>query len=137
MALFDLFSSTPSKDKFARLMTKAIHRAGGLFELRYDSQEFRLVTDDKEKLALNLGIVHQEYCTAPRWKREQVLRKIVRGWLDCRKDVPADFEDLGPDLLPTIRGRAYFVFSPLQLQVEGLARWIGLINLLRITLAWA
>ena len=119
MALLDLFAGTPSKDKFARLMTNAIHRAGGPVELRYDSQEFRLVADDKEKLSLNLGNVYLEYCAAPRLKREQVLRKTVRGWLDYRKEVPTDFEDLGPDLLPTVRGRSYFCFSPLQFQGEG------------------
>jgi hypothetical protein len=119
MSFFDLFAGTPSKDQFARLITKAIKRAGGPVELRYEAQEFRLITDDKQKLSLNLGNIYQEYCVATRWSRPQVLRKMVRGWLDYRKEVPGDFEDLGPDLLPTVRGRAYFVFSPLQFQVDG------------------
>jgi hypothetical protein len=48
-----------------------------------------------------------------------VLRRFVRTWFSCRtKEVPNDFDDARPDLLPCVRPRSLFELTPLRLRAE-------------------
>jgi hypothetical protein len=118
MGLLDRLFGPPSKHKFARLLTNAIRQAGETATIRYDAQEFRLVIEGER--FFNLANIYGEYCALSSAKRRQALRHYTRSWFANRKGVPADFEDLGPDLLPAVRNRADMEVSRLQAQVHGL-----------------
>lgn len=119
MGLFGNLSGKPSKDKFAELVTEAILQAGENNPIKYDANKFRIVSSGNESRTFNLGNVYDEYCAAPRPKREIVLGNIVKSWFADRKELPTDFEDVHPDLLPAVRNRSYYELAQLELKVEG------------------
>ena len=89
MGLFDRWLGKPSKDQFARLMLDApIRQAGEKAEIRYEPDEFRLVTSGEETGMLNLDNAYREYCDAPKEKKPDVLRRFVRGWFSPEQRRP-------------------------------------------------
>ncbi len=110
-------SKPPSKDEFARMLVDGIRRAGETGEIRYDAEEFSL-TAPKQGV-LNLDNAYQEYCSAPREVRQDVLQKWVRGWFVVGKPAPEDYEDIRPDLLPIVRGRGHFDLMELHFLASG------------------
>ena len=50
--------------------------------------------------------------------RPKLIGNIVRNWFADRRPPPEAFEDVHPDLLPSVRSRAYFEFAKLQLRLE-------------------
>ena len=65
-----------------------------------------------------LGNAYKEYCAADAEKRERVLRHWVRNWFSVLRDMPEDFEDVKPDLLPIVRSRSHFELNQLRSLVE-------------------
>jgi hypothetical protein len=65
-----------------------------------------------------LGNAYKEYCAAEGEHRERVLRHWVRNWFSVLRDMPEDFEDVKPDLLPIVRSRAHFELNQLRSMVE-------------------
>jgi uncharacterized protein YtpQ (UPF0354 family) len=120
MGLFDKLFGPPSKDKFARLLSNAIREAGETVAIRYDAKEFRLVVEGGEKRFFNLVNIYREYCAVPSTKRRQALSHFVKTWFANRKEIPANFEDVGPDLLPAIRNRCSFEMTRLKAELDGL-----------------
>jgi hypothetical protein len=118
--LFDKLFRPPSKNRFARLLSDAVRKAGETATIRYDVEGFRLVIDGPEKRLFNLANIYQEYCAQPPRKRKQTFGHYVRSWFANRKEIPVTFEDLGPDLLPNVRNRSDFEIIRLKAQVEGL-----------------
>jgi len=101
-------SGKPSKDQFARLVLDAIRQAGEKADLRYESDQFRLIVCGEKTDFFNLDNAFGEYCAAADAKKPDVLRRFVRTWFSRGKGVPEDFEDTRPDLLPVLRSRSYF-----------------------------
>jgi hypothetical protein len=60
MGIFDRFFGPSDKDKFARLLTRAIRQAGDKSSITYDANEFRLLGEGMH--VFNLGNVYREYC---------------------------------------------------------------------------
>jgi hypothetical protein len=120
MSDLDKSSEQPSKDHFAELMADAIRRAGETTPIRYDAEEFRLIAEGEGNHLFNLGNVYREYCAAAEEKRPEVLRRNVRSWFSYRRDIPSTLEDACPDLLPTVRSRAHFELSCMQLRLQGM-----------------
>lgn len=48
-----------------------------------------------------------------------MLQKWVRAWFVSEKNIPEEYEDVRPDLLPAVRGRAYYDVTRLRLQLAG------------------
>lgn len=120
MGLFNKFSVPPSKDSFAQMLSDAIRQAGETVAIRYDAEEFRLVVEGEEKRFFNLVNIYREYCATPGEKRRQALSHFVRSWFANRKRIPANFEDVGPDLLPALRNRCSFEMTRLKAELDGL-----------------
>jgi hypothetical protein len=99
-------------------MEKAIKDAGEKATLRYDEEEFRLVAEGEAQHLFNLGNAYAEFCAAAEEERPKVVRRFVRSWFSRMKELPADFEDLSPDLLPGVRSRAYFELTRLDFQLK-------------------
>ena len=57
---------------------------------------------------------YKEYCAAPFADRSRVVRHWVRNWFATSKEMPDDFEDVRPDLLPVVRSRSHFELNNLE-----------------------
>src|SRR5262245_47146194 len=116
MGLFSkLFGGPPGKDEFARLMMDSIRKAGEKTPLRYEADEFRIAAelDDSAPHFLYLVNAYNEYCSVPHSERAGVLRRFTRTWFSYYKEIPKDFADVLPDLLPSLRNRSYFEINKL------------------------
>ncbi len=108
----------PSKDDFAQLMIDRIQQAGEKSPIAYQPEEFRLRGEGDRSAALMLNNAYKEYCAADAEKRDRVLRHWVRNWFSVLRDMPDDFEDVMPDLLPIVRSRSHFELNELRSRVE-------------------
>jgi len=108
----------PNKDDFAQLMIDRIQKAGEKGPIAYHAEEFRLRGEGQRSAALMLGNAYKEYCAADEEKRERVLKHWVRNWFSLLRDMPEEFEDVRPDLLPIVRSRSHFELNQLRGMVE-------------------
>lgn len=83
-------------------MSNTIRQAGETRRVIYDQERFRLYPEDEDGLICYLGNIYEEYCSAPEENREAMMRGFVRTWFSPHKELPTDFEDLQPDLLPVL-----------------------------------
>jgi hypothetical protein len=118
MGFLDTVCGPHGKDKFARMMMEAIRQAGETSPLHYDPEQFRLVREGHPKNESNLGGVYNEYCAAPKDKREIIFQNFVRTWFSYRREIPSEFEDVRQDLLPAIRNRNHFELTALQMRAD-------------------
>ena len=107
----------PNKDDFAKLMMDRIRQTGEKGKIVYDSEEFCLRGEGKTFAAMFLTNAYKEYCAAPLADRNRVVKHYVRNWFAASKEMPEDFEDVKPDLLPVVRSRSHFEIN--NLEVEG------------------
>jgi hypothetical protein len=119
MSMLDRLFGAPSRERFARLVMAGIRRAGDDRQIHFDEANFCLRPDGHDVSVMNLSNVYAEYCAADKALRPKLLGNVVRNWFADRRALPELFEDVHPDLLPTIRSRAYFEFAVLQLKLEG------------------
>lgn len=113
--MLNRFFGPPSRDKFARMILAGIRKAGERRKITFDSEQFCLRPEGDEVSVMNLSNLYAEFCAASKEARPKLLGNIVRNWFADRRPVPECYEDIHPDLLPTIRSRAYFEFALLQL----------------------
>jgi hypothetical protein len=93
-----------SEMRFARLMAGELRRAGERSRIRFDSASFALRSD---RGTLRLKNLYRQYHAVSRSQRREVLRRFVRVWFaGCKVEIPEQYEDVHPDLLPMVRGRA-------------------------------
>jgi hypothetical protein len=119
MGMLDRFLGPPSREKFARTVMAGIHRAGESRRIVYDSEQFCLRPDGNDVSVMNLTNLYAEFCATSKDLRPKLISNVVRNWFADRRPLPEAFEDVHPDLLPTVRSRAYFEFASLQMQAEG------------------
>ncbi len=110
-------SKLPNEDRFAKMLMEGIQHAGETGTIHFDPEEYALTKTNVG--LLNLGNAYREYCSAPRDSRQKVFHKWVRAWFVIGKPVPEDYEDIRPDLLPIVRGRAYFDLTELEFLASG------------------
>ena len=109
----------PSKDNFAKLMMDSIRQTGEKGKIVYDAKEFSLRGEGKTYAAMFLTNAYTEYCAAPIADRSRVVRHYVRNWFSASKEMPEEFEDAKPDLLPVVRSRSHFEINNLEV-VDGM-----------------
>ena len=119
MNMLDRLFGAPSRERFARLVMAGIRRAGDDRKIHFDREQFRLRPEGHDVSVMNLSNVYAEFCAADKSLRPKLLANVVRNWFADRRSLPDVFEDVHPDLLPTVRSRAYFEFALLQLKLEG------------------
>lgn len=118
MGLLDFIFGPPSRDKFARLVMGELRKLDGDSELRYDQEQF-LIERGGEGF-INLSNLYHEYCQADRKERGKVLERFVRGCVGTTGfELPEDFDDVHPDLLPVVRSRFYLESVALQSRARG------------------
>jgi len=115
---FDFLFRPPSRDQFAKLVMAELRKTGSESKFRYDPEQF-LIERGGEGF-INLANLYQEYCQAPRAQRQQVLDRFIRGCLRTTGfELPEDFGDVHPDLLPVVRSRFYLESVMLQSRARG------------------
>lgn len=121
MKFLDKFFGPPNKDTFAQMLMDALKQAGDQREVRYNKADFQLtfLKDGQENGLANLHNIYAEFCSIPKTKRKENLGEVTRALLSYMKELPEDFEDAKPDLLPAIRSRAMFEFTRLQAEIRG------------------
>ncbi len=118
MAWLDFLFGPPSRDNFAKLVIAELQRKGKSQTLKYDREKFMI--ERAEEGFVNLANLYHEYCQAPRTQRSKVLDRFVRGCLGTTGfELPEDFEDIHPDLLPVVRSRFYLESVMLQSRSRG------------------
>ena len=98
-------TDTVSEADFAHQLIAAIRQVDATADVDYDPDQSVLLRDGQPHF--NLQNSFGEFSAAPVWHREEVLRKCVRVWFNPSPELPKSFEDVQPDLLPSIvpRGR--------------------------------
>lgn len=109
----------PSPDRFAHMMTKAIRRQGITGPIEYDAESFRLVLSVELDRLAYLRNAYEEYCTAPWRERKAILQKYAAFTAHPMPEIPADFEEAKPKLLPCVRDRWHYESVRLQMQIDG------------------
>jgi hypothetical protein len=118
MSSFGKFATTPSKAQFVRLVSETLRRAGETAGLHYDRNAFSLRSEGQSQRIFWLNNVYKEFCAARPEQRQLLLHNFVRSWLMPAHSVPESYEDVHPDLVPTVRARGYFEVTRLQLKAE-------------------
>jgi hypothetical protein len=118
----DFLVRPPSRDHFAKLVMDELRKCdgqgGGGGALKYERGQF--VIERGNQGFINLANLYQEYCQAPRKERPQVLHRFIRGCLGTSGfELPDEFADVHPDLLPVVRSRFYLESVGLQSRVHG------------------
>jgi hypothetical protein len=118
MGLLDLIFGPPGRDKFARLVMGELRKLDGASALKYDQEQF--VIERGGEGFINLSNLYQEYCQADRKERGKLLERFVRGCIGTTGfELPEDFDDVHPDLLPVVRSRFYLDSVALQSRARG------------------
>ncbi len=118
MRWLDFLFRPPSRDKFARLVMAELRQLKTTGALKYNADQF-LIERGSEGF-INLANLYHEYCQAPRGQRKLVLDRFIRGCVGTSGfELPEDFDDVHPDLLPVVRSRFYLESVHLQSRARG------------------
>ena len=118
MRWLDYLFGPPSRDKFARLVMAELRQLKTTGELKYNADQF--VIERGSEGFINLANLYHEYCQAPRGQRKLVLQRFIRGCIGTAGfELPDDFDDVHPDLLPVVRSRFYLESVGLQSRARG------------------
>lgn len=118
MGWLDFLLGPPSRDRFASLVMAELRKAGKGAELKYDPDQF-LIERGSDGF-INLANLYHEYCQAQRSERSKVLDRFLRGCLGTAGfELPEEFTDVHPDLLPVVRSRFYLESIVLQSRARG------------------
>jgi uncharacterized protein YtpQ (UPF0354 family) len=99
----------------------ALRAAGDKREAVYDRDAFELshFADGKPFAITFLHNTYAEFCKAPWGQRRKCLRRAVRALLSMHREIPEEFADAQPDLLPVVRSRSVLEFIALRHQLDG------------------
>lgn len=118
MGWLDRWFGPPKRDKFAALVMEELRKVGPAATLKYNAEQF-LIERGNEGF-INLANLYHEYCQASRSQRRQVLERFVRGCVGTTNfELPEEFSDVHPDLLPVVRSRFYLESVALQSRARG------------------
>ncbi len=117
MGIRDVMLGRPSPRGFARRVAAAIKRSGVAEEIQFDDRTFELIVMATPQRSVFLNNIYEEYCRAPRLARQQLLERFARG-IGVVSEMPADFEQARPHLLPRVRERFYHDLIRIQMELR-------------------
>ena len=120
MGLLSYFFGPPNQKQFAKIMERAIRRAGEKLPCTFDEAEFRLLfrEGDSEPRIVNLFNLHLEYNALQRKQWDTWLKRASVAMVNPMT-IPEDFEDVKPDLMPSVRCRGMLERMRLEALVHG------------------
>ncbi|MFO0882676.1 MAG: hypothetical protein U0894_00560 [Pirellulales bacterium] len=120
MGLWDYIRSfwgPPTKDRFAKLFIKEAKRICPDLSFVYDKPNFA-IKYDKDGV-IYLTNIYLEHLQLPKESRADCIKTFASSILLTRNfEIPTDFADVHPDLLPVVRSRSYFESIRLQGAIE-------------------
>jgi uncharacterized protein YtpQ (UPF0354 family) len=108
----------PSQDEFAKAVMDRLREVSVSGEISYDAEEFQIAVGGEKKSLFFLHNAYREYCTVTEEHRPQVVRRLVRAWLQAHKSPPEEYADIRPDILPAVRSRNFFESARLRMMIE-------------------
>jgi hypothetical protein len=119
MGIFDFFSGGPlTQEKFAQIVLAELRKLDPASQYVYSADRFQIARPDDG--FINLGNIYQEYSRSQKNERDAVLRRFLRNCVSTKNyELPAEFGDIHPDLLPVIRSRFYLESVQLQAKIRG------------------
>lgn len=120
MKFLDRFLGPPTEAKFAKLLIEALRRAGDEHRYVHDEPEHHLTIsrDGEEVGVFNLANLFGTYCGMAKKDRPEFIQHVCAAVVN-RMDVPKDFEDVKPDLRPTVRSRSMLELLRLGAERDG------------------
>jgi hypothetical protein len=117
LGFFSRFFGPPTKDAFAKTVMRTMKACGDPRQGTYIPDQFRIEYSDEGKPAgiVSLHNIYLEYCNAPRKYRATWLRKTCLG-LANKIEMPDEFEDVRPDLLPAIKTKSFANLAGVEVQ---------------------
>jgi hypothetical protein len=108
VGFFSRWFGPPTKDAFAKAVLRTMQACGDPRQGKYVPDQFRIEYFDDGKPAgiFSLHNIYLEYCNAPRKHRAAWLRRTCVG-LANKIEMPDEFEDVRPDLLPSIKTKSF------------------------------
>lgn len=95
-----------------------LQKAGCDGPMKYNADQFLIERGGQG--FINLANLYHEFCQARREQRAAVVERFIRGCLGTSSfELPDDFSDVHPDLLPVVRSRFYLESVALQAQARG------------------
>jgi hypothetical protein len=116
MGVWERLIGKPTRDDFAKMVVRALGKAGEIRPFRYEADQFRLRLDDTG--VTYLGNFYDEYMAAPRGGRAAILERLVRMVRGQTESAPKAGAG-GGTLLPRVRDRMFYAAMPLQLELDG------------------
>jgi hypothetical protein len=117
VGFFSRFFGPPTKDAFAKAVLRTMKDCGDPRVGKYLPDQFRIEYFDEGKPAgvISLHNIYLEYCGAPRKHRAAWLRRTCVG-LANKIEMPDEFEDVRPDLLPSIKTKSFANLAGVEVQ---------------------
>ena len=109
--------SEPSKKAFAQMLIGGMRSAGVSGDIPYDAEEYCL--RDASGEPLDLEIAYREYCSTASQFRAGVLQHWVSALCGLTKQMPENFEDARPSLLPLVVERVFHDVDTLRTGLGG------------------
>ena len=96
----------PSKSEFAEIVMATLRSIGDTRTPSYNEEEFRIqfTKDGKPQGVMNLSNLYTEYCRCEEPDRTTLLKRTAVGFAKPM-DLPDEFDDARPDILPSLRTR--------------------------------
>jgi hypothetical protein len=104
LGILDIFHSTPSPDKFAKVVMDYLAKNGHTKPVRFVAREFQLKLDGGNR-TFNLHNAYRDYCKASKAERANVLASYASVYVMEESTVPDTFAAARARLLPSIRGK--------------------------------
>lgn len=120
MKFFEQFFGPPTMDKFARQVMRSLKAAGDTRKANYDAAEARILFTEEGRDAgvMNLRNLFGEYCSLPKGERQAWMRRTMLGLLN-HMEIPEEFEDVKPDLYPSVRTKSMPELMRLDAKLQG------------------
>jgi hypothetical protein len=112
-----LLGKPPGRDEFAEIVRQELAKAG-VAETRYDAKDFSLRVGGGNN-TIFLENTYGEYCRASKTTRPVILERLTAAFA-TKMEIPKNFEEARPHLMPMLRDRAYFNLADLQIRARGL-----------------
>ena len=107
-----------SREEFVKLLLEKANEIKPEASFDFDPKDYSLKSRAPDQQVMYLHNAHLEYSRCNLEERPFVLKKWLRHLLFL-KQMPDDFEDVVPDLLPALRTRSYFELTQLRFREQG------------------
>lgn len=104
-----------SKQAFAEMVMERLREAGEKKSITYQAESFSLRGETEQIFLTNF---YHEYCSTSPENQDQVIRHGIRAWFGAHREMPEEFNDAKPDVLPAVRSRGFFESSRLQSKID-------------------